>query len=65
METTLAILIALGIYVGIPAVVGFAIAGVYLFSDRRVRRVERARATAEAQLGQLAEETTREPTAVA
>ena len=30
METALAILLALGIFVGIPAVIGFAIAGVFL-----------------------------------
>jgi len=75
METTLAILMVLGIYIGIPAVIGFAIAGVFLFSDRRVRRDERVRAMAEAeaQLERPAEvpgeavagETTKKPTAVA
>ena len=35
METTLAILMVLGIFVGIPAVVGFAIAGVYILGDHR------------------------------
>jgi len=72
METTLAILMVLGIYLGIPAVIGLAIAGVFLFSDRRVRRSKRARALAEAQLEQPAEvpgeavveETTKEPTSV-
>ena len=44
METALAILMVLGIFVGIPALVGFAIAGVYILSDRRVRRAERAKA---------------------
>ena len=44
METTLAILMVLGIFVGIPALIGFAIAGTYILSDRRVRRAERAKA---------------------
>jgi Flp pilus assembly protein TadB len=44
METTLAILMVLGIFVGIPAVIGFAIAGVYVLRDRRTRRAERAKA---------------------
>ena len=48
METTLAILMVLGIFVGIPAVIGFAIAGVYILSDRRVRRAERAQTLEEA-----------------
>jgi hypothetical protein len=65
METTLAILMVLGIYIGIPTVIGLVIAGMFLFSDRRVRRAERARAVAEAQLGQPTEEATREPTTVA
>ena len=46
METTLAILMVLGIFIGIPAVIGFAIAGVYILSDRRVRRAERTKAVA-------------------
>ncbi len=44
METTLAILMVLGIFVGIPALIGFAIAGTYILSDPRVRRGERAKA---------------------
>ena len=55
METTLAILMVLGIYVGIPAIVGFAIAGVYLFVARRVRQAKHAEATVEAQLEQPGE----------
>ncbi len=47
METTLAILMVLGIFVGIPALIGFAIAGTYMRSDRRVRRAERAEAVKE------------------
>ncbi len=43
METTLAILMVLGIFVGIPALIGFTIAGVYILSNRRVRRAERAK----------------------
>ncbi len=48
METTLAILMVLGIFVGIPAIIGLAIAGLYIRSDRRVRRAERAKAMEEA-----------------
>ena len=44
METTLAILMVLGIFVGIPALIGFAIAGTYIRSDRRAHRAERAKA---------------------
>jgi len=48
METTLAVLMVLGIFVGIPAIIGFAIAGMYIMSDRRARRAERAQSIAEA-----------------
>ena len=44
METTLAILMALGIFVGLPAVIGFAIGGAFVLADRRVRRAEQAKA---------------------
>ncbi len=44
METTLAILMVLGIFVGIPAIIGLAIVGLYTRGDRRVRRAERAKA---------------------
>jgi len=51
METTLAILIVLGIFLGIPAIVGFAIAGMYLLTGRRAQRTERAaEAVGEAQV---------------
>jgi hypothetical protein len=46
MGTTLAILMVLGIFVGIPAVIGFTIAGVYILSTRRAVRAERAKAPA-------------------
>lgn len=49
MELTLAILMVLGIFVGVPAVIGFAIAGIYFMSDRRVRRMKRAKALEEAE----------------
>jgi flagellar biosynthesis component FlhA len=48
METTLAVLMVLGIFVGIPAIIGFAIAGVYIMGNRRARRAERAQSVAEA-----------------
>lgn len=41
METTLAILTVLGIFVGIPAVIGFAIVGTYILGERRALRAER------------------------
>lgn len=47
MELTLAILMVLGIFVGIPAAIGFAIVGVYFWSDRLARRAEHTRAPAE------------------
>ena len=47
MELALAILMVLGIFVGIPALIGFGIAGVYIWSDRRVRRAEHAKALEE------------------
>ena len=51
METTLAILMVLGIFVGIPVVIGLAIAGVYALGGRRVVRAERyAKALGEAQV---------------
>ncbi len=46
METTLAILMVLGIFVGFPALIGIAIASVYLLSDRRARRAARVKAMA-------------------
>ena len=48
METTLAVLMVLGIFVGIPAIIGFAIAGMYIMSNRRARRAERTQSVAEA-----------------
>ena len=51
MELALASMMVLGIFVAIPAVIGFAIVGAYILSDRRIRRAERAKAvkaTAEA-----------------
>ena len=56
METALAILMVLGIFVGIPALVGFGIAGMYIRSDRRVRRAERAKAVEEVVAEALHEE---------
>jgi integral membrane sensor domain MASE1 len=44
METVLAILMVLGIFIAIPALIGIAIAGMYMMSSRRGRRAERAEA---------------------
>ena len=41
METTLAILMVLGIFAGIPAVIGLTIGGAYVLADRRVQKAER------------------------
>lgn len=59
METTLAILMVLGIFIGIPAVVGFAVAGVYILGDRRALRAERAKAAVEVEPGELVEQPVR------
>jgi len=37
METALAILLALAIYIGIPALIGFAIVGAVVLAERRGR----------------------------
>ena len=42
METALAILMVLGIYIGIPALVGLVVVGVLMLSGRRTRRAKRA-----------------------
>ena len=38
MTTTLAILMVLGIFVGVPTLIGLAIAGVYVRADRKARK---------------------------
>jgi flagellar biosynthesis component FlhA len=63
METGLAILMVLGIFVGIPALIGIAIGSMYLMSNRRVRRAERAKALEEAEV--IAREAPKETTRVA
>jgi hypothetical protein len=47
METTLAVLMVLGIYVGVPLVIGFAIGGVVILGSRRATRARRAQALGE------------------
>ena len=44
METALAILMVLGIFVGVPALIGLIIVGVVIWSDRLSRRAERTKA---------------------
>jgi len=63
METTLAILMVLGIFVGIPSLIGVSIAGMYILKDSRVRRAEHARAMEEAK--EAVKEPTKERTPVA
>ncbi len=48
METALAILMVLGIFVGIPALIGLAIAGVYIRSNRQTLRADHTKALKEA-----------------
>ena len=58
METVLAILMLIGIFIGIPVLIGLAVVGIYVRSSRRIRRDERvidAEIIAEAQTGQPAE----------
>jgi len=51
MEMTLAILMVLGIFVGIPAVIGFTIVGAYALKAQRVQKAKtQVKAVAEAQL---------------
>ncbi len=57
MEFTWAILMVLGIFVGIPMVLVFAIGGVYALSGRLAERAKRAQAPAEAELDTEAEAT--------
>jgi len=56
VETVVAMLMVLGIFVGIPAVIGFAIAGVYVAAARRTDRAQRARL-----LGETAEAVNEKP----
>jgi type III secretory pathway component EscV len=46
METTLAILMALGIYVGIPVVVGMAVATIFVVKDRKLQKAAQTAKTA-------------------
>lgn len=50
MELTLAILIVLGIFVGIPALIGFTIVGAYELRNRRVRKANQVKAVKEAEV---------------
>jgi hypothetical protein len=43
MEITLAVLIVLGIFVGIPVLIGLTIAGMYTLKVNKVRKTESAR----------------------
>lgn len=44
METFLAILMGLGIFVGIPVLIGLGVIGIYLLGDHRAIRAQRTRA---------------------
>ncbi len=56
METALAILMAIGIFVAIPCLIGVSIASVFVLKDSRVRRAKHAMAIEEAKA------TVKEPT---
>ncbi len=43
MEMALTVLMVLGIFVGIPAVVGLTIAGMYIVKDNKVRKAQHAK----------------------
>jgi hypothetical protein len=45
METVLALLMAIGIFVGVPVLVGLTVIGIYFGSKRRIRRKERIETT--------------------
>ncbi|MBN2074024.1 MAG: hypothetical protein JW762_00600 [Dehalococcoidales bacterium] len=45
METVLAVLMAIGIFVGVPVLVGLTVIGIYFGSQRRIRRKERIETT--------------------
>ncbi len=49
METFLAVLMVVGIYLVVPSLIGLAIAGVFVLSARRAQRAKRARLVAEAE----------------
>ncbi len=44
MEMALTVLMALGIFAGIPAVVGLTIAGMYIVKDNKVLKAQHAKA---------------------
>ena len=56
METTLAILMTLGIFLGVPMLIGFTIGGIFILSDRRAMRAERAKVSAKVKVEELAHE---------
>ena len=58
MELTLAILMVLGIYVGIPIVLVGVIGGIYALSGRLVQRAKRVQAEAREAAAQAATEPT-------
>lgn len=47
MELALSALMVIGIFVAIPALIGFTLAGVYIWRDHQFRKAERARAVEE------------------
>ncbi len=48
MEMVLAILMVLGIFIGVPFIVGLAIGGAYMVHERRVLKTEKANAVEKA-----------------
>ena len=49
MEMVLAILMVLGIFIGVPFIVGLAIGGAYMVHERRVFKTEKANSVEKAE----------------
>lgn len=61
MEQALVILMVLGIFVGVPVVIGFAIVRTYILIDRRVRRDRRLEPLTEETVASTSEALDEEP----
>ncbi len=49
MELTLVILMVLGIFIGVPFIIGLAIGGAYMVHERRALKTEKASAVEKAE----------------
>ena len=48
METFMAVLMALGIYLGVPLIIGLAIAGIFIMADQKIKRAKQTKSLEEA-----------------